>query len=82
MDKKKTIGNDLVMERPKTYVATIDVIFDVWDDEKPRAVARRMANHFNGMRGANLYSDGVLRRLEKWSAKKTLKSLPDSSLLG
>jgi len=51
------------MERPKTYVATIEVIFYVWEDENPRAIARGIAESFNCTRGANLYVDGVLKKL-------------------
>lgn len=57
------------MERPKTYVATIEVIFDMWKDENPRAIARNMAGSFNCTRGANLYVDGILKKLVKEKEK-------------
>ena len=75
MDKRKAIGDDPAMERPKTYRATIEVYFDVWSNEKPRNIARRMANCFNCTRGTNLCCAGVLKKLEKWSIRKTIEQV-------
>ena len=58
------------MEQPKTYIAIIEVTFDAWDDENPRVIAREMASHFSDLRGANLYSDGLLKRLTKKGEEK------------
>ncbi len=51
------------MERPKTYTAAIEVTFEVHEKENPRAIAKHMAEYFNYMRGANLYSSGELERV-------------------
>ena len=44
------------MTQIKTYSATIKVTFDAHEKENPRAIAKRMADCYNGMRGANLYT--------------------------
>ena len=78
IDKQRQIGNDPIMDRPKTYKATIEIYFDVWSIEKPRVIARRMAEHFNGTRCENLYCDGMLKKLEEWNIKKILKQFRGS----
>ena len=67
---RKVIRDNESMERPKTYTATIEVTFDAWEDENPRAIARNIADSFDGMRGANLYADGVLRKLVEEKEKR------------
>ena len=62
----------------KHIKATIEVYFDAWSNEKPRAIAKQMAGKLNGTRGANLYCDGVLKEVEEWNVKKTLKQFRDS----
>lgn len=48
------------MEQPKTYIATIEVTFEIHEKENPRLIAKHMAEYFNYMRGANLHSSGEL----------------------
>ena len=52
------------MKRPKTYTATIEVTFEVYEEERPRSIAKYMADSFNGMRGANLHTCGELRQVK------------------
>jgi len=51
------------MTRTKTYIATIEVTFEAHEKENPRLIAKHMAEYFNYMRGANLYSSGELGRV-------------------
>lgn len=52
------------MAQIKTYTATIEVTFETHEDENPRAIAKHMAEYFNCMRGANLYSSGELGQVK------------------
>ena len=49
----------------KTFTATIKITFDAHEKENPRLIAKSMANHHNGMRGANLYSYGKVEKIIK-----------------
>ena len=51
------------MTQIKTYTATIKITFEVHKKENPRVIAKQMADYYNGMRGANLYSYGVMKTL-------------------
>ncbi len=48
------------MTEIKIYTATIEVVFEAYEKENPRLIAKHMAEYFNFMRGANLYSSGEL----------------------
>lgn len=48
------------MEQPKTYTATIEVTFEAYEEERPRSIAKYMADSHNGTRGANLHVYGEL----------------------
>lgn len=63
-DKQGKAGNNESMEQPKTYIATIDVTFEAYEEERPRSIAKYMADSFNGMRGANLHTCGELRQVK------------------
>lgn len=54
----------------KTYTTTIKVTFEVNEKENPRAIAKRMADYYNGMRGANLHAYGVMEKLIKETNKQ------------
>ena len=49
----------------KTFTATIKITFDAHEKENPRLIAKSMANHHNGMRGANLYSYAKVEKIIK-----------------
>lgn len=51
------------MERTKTYIATIKVTFEIHEKENPRAIAKYMADYYNGTRGANLYAYSTLEKI-------------------
>lgn len=53
------------MPKIETYTATIKIIFDVYERENPRAIAEHMADYYNCMRGANLYTCGTIEKLFK-----------------
>lgn len=53
----------------KTYTATVKITFDILEKEKPLAIAKDMASLHNGMRGANLYTYGVLENLAEENDK-------------
>ena len=55
----------------KTYTATIKITFEVHEDENPRTIAKNMASCYNGMRGANLCVDGVMKKLVEETYKKS-----------
>lgn len=63
------------MERPKTYVATIEVTFEVSEKENPRSIAKHIADSHNGMRGANLrvYSElGQVRLVRNLGGRRSV----------
>ncbi|MDP2632791.1 MAG: hypothetical protein Q8P25_03650 [Candidatus Curtissbacteria bacterium] len=67
----------------KTYTATIKVTFEVHKKENPRAIAKYMANCFNGMREVNLHAYGVMEKLIEETngqncEKKLLRGRPQS----
>lgn len=47
----------------KTYTATIKVTFEAHKRENPRAIAKYMADYYNGMRGANLHTYSEIETL-------------------
>ncbi|MEK7664211.1 MAG: hypothetical protein AAB340_02105 [Patescibacteria group bacterium] len=60
------------MTQIKTYTTTIKITFDVHADENPRKIAKKMANYYNGMRGVNLYSYGIMENLKEEASTKPL----------
>lgn len=54
-DKRGKVEDNESMEQPKTYIATIEVTFEAYEEENHRSIARRMADSHDGMRGANLH---------------------------
>ena len=57
----------------KTYTATIKVTFEAHEKENPRAIAKHMADYYNGMRGANLHAYGVMEKLIEETNKQDYK---------
>lgn len=51
------------MTTTKTYTATVKIIFDILEKEKPLVVAKNIVNILDGMRGANLYTYGILGKI-------------------
>ena len=64
------------MTRIKTYIATIKVIFEAHEKENPRTIAKHMADYHNGMRGANLYTYGVMEELITETSEQDRREKP------